>query len=65
MINRKLRKIRAGGFCEVDIKVEDGRLSVSGTCGRVRTVAAAKKEALDYWVRWLAERKAAHGEKKK
>lgn len=49
MINRKLRKIRAGGFCEVDIKVENGRLSVSGTCGRVRTVAAAKKEALDYW----------------
>lgn len=49
MINRKLRRIRAGGFCEVDIKAENGRLSVSGTYGRVRTVAAAKKEALDYW----------------
>jgi len=49
VINRKLRKIRAGGFCEVDIKAESGRLSVSGTYGRVRTVAAAKKEALDYW----------------
>ena len=58
MINRKLRKIRAGGFCEVDIKVENGRLSVSGTCGRVRTVAAAKEEALDYWEHYFEDNPA-------
>lgn len=49
MVNRKLRRTRAGRFCEVDIRVGDGRLSVSGTCGRVLTEAAARKEALNYW----------------
>lgn len=58
MINRKLRKIRGNGFCEVDIKVENGRLSVSGTCGRVRTEAAAKKEALNYWESYFGENPA-------
>lgn len=55
MIDRKLRKIRAGKFCEVDIGVLEGRLSVSGTCGRVCTEAAAKKEALNYWERFFED----------
>lgn len=56
--NRKLRKIRAGEFCEVDIEVKNGRLSVSGTCGRVRTEAAARKEALDYWENYFEDNPA-------
>jgi hypothetical protein len=58
VIDRKLRKIRAGAFCEVDIKVKDGRLSVCGIYGRVRTEAAAKKEAIGYWESFFEENPA-------
>ena len=56
-IKRKLLRTRNGRFCEVEITLQDGRLSVCGTEGKILRRAAAKKEALAYWTSYFEEAK--------
>lgn len=48
-MNRKILRTNGKRFCEIEIRLENGRLSVCGTEGRIERRAAAKKEALEYW----------------
>lgn len=42
-------KIRGTRFCRIEVKLEDGRLSVCGSEGRVISRFAGKQQALAYW----------------
>ena len=48
-MERKLLRRKAGRFCQIEVKLTDGRLSVCGTEGRIVLRARAKKMALEYW----------------
>lgn len=54
-MNRKIIRTQGKRFCEVEIRLEDGRLSVCGTEGRIVRRGAAHKEALNYWMNYFEE----------
>ena len=54
-MNRKILRTKGKRFCEVEITLRDGRLWVRGTEGRIVRRAAARKEALAYWVSYFEE----------
>lgn len=54
-MNRKILRTQGKRFCEVEINLEDGRLSVYGTEGRIVRRTAARKEALAYWVSYFED----------
>jgi len=58
-IDRKVLRKRDGRFCQLEIKLKDGRLSICGTEGRIERRAAAKKQALEYWRNYFDEEPAA------
>jgi hypothetical protein len=53
--SRKILRTRNSRFCEVQIKLEDGCLSVCGTEGRIIPDKVAKKEALAYWISFFED----------
>jgi len=54
-MTRKILRWNKKRFCHIEIKLEDGRLSVCGIEGRIVTRAQAKKEALAYWTSYFEE----------
>ncbi len=54
-MNRKILRTKNGRFCEVEITLKDGRLSVCGTEGRIVSRASARREALDSWVNYFED----------
>jgi hypothetical protein len=54
-MNRKLLRVQGDRFCQVEIALTDGRLSITGSEGRVVTRSAARKEARAYWVGYFEE----------
>ena len=48
-MERKILRKRDGRFCQVEIRLVDGRLSVCGTEGRIERRVVAKRQALEYW----------------
>lgn len=48
-MTRTILRKKNGHFCEVEIRLDKGRLSICGTEGRIERRAMAKKEALEYW----------------
>lgn len=54
-MNRKILRTQGKRFCEIEISLENGRLSVCGTEGRIERRALAKKEALAYWTSYFEE----------
>ena len=58
-IDRKVLRKRDGRFCQLEIKLKDGRLSICGTEGRIERRAAAKKQALEHWRSFFDDEPAA------
>lgn len=48
-MKRSILRKRNGRFCRLEIELENGRLSVCGSEGRIVRRTRAKKEALAYW----------------
>ncbi len=48
-MKRNATKIRGKDFCSVEVTLENGRLSISGSAGYILTTAKARNEALSYW----------------
>ena len=48
-MNRHHTKAKDGRWCTIEVTVENGRLSVTGSEGAILTLAKAKREALAYW----------------
>lgn len=51
---RKLRT-KGGRWCEVEVTLKDGRLSICGSEGRIMRPAAARREALAYWTSFFED----------
>jgi hypothetical protein len=49
IMKRKIRREKGGRWCEVEIEINDGRLSVCGSEGAITKLARAKKDAIEYW----------------
>lgn len=54
MIIRKMRFDKER-FCEVEIKLVDGRFSISGTEGRIESCLDAKRDAIESWESFFKE----------
>ena len=54
-MKREITRTKGDQFCTARIEIENGRLSVCGTAGRIVTRAAAKKEALQSWVDYFED----------
>ena len=54
-MERKIRRERGDRWCELQIKLENGRLSVCGSEGAILGAARAKKDALEYWVSYFRD----------
>lgn len=48
-MERTITRQRQGEFCQLHIRLQDGRLSLSGTAGQVLSARGAKREARAYW----------------
>lgn len=48
-MNRKILRRDANEWCEIEIKLVDGRLSICGTAGYIVSRAQAKREARETW----------------
>jgi hypothetical protein len=48
-MQRKITRTQGSRYCTVEIKLSEGRLSISGEEGRIMKPAAARKEAIEYW----------------
>ena len=46
---------RNGRWCAAEVSIEDGRLSITGSEGRIVTAASARKEAREYWEGFFEE----------
>lgn len=54
-MEKKILREKDGRFCQIEFRLNEGRFTVVGTEGRIITKAAAKKEALAYWVSFFEE----------
>lgn len=52
-----MKQLRVAGdqWCELKVELENGRLSISGSEGRIVKPEQAKREALDYWTSFFAD----------
>ncbi len=57
-MERKIMRERNGRFCRVDIRLEDGRLSITGNEGKIVSRAKAKQLALDHWRSYFDDNKS-------
>ena len=48
-MERKIIRSANGQFCQLNIRLHEGRLSICGVAGDVLTEAQARREALEYW----------------
>lgn len=48
-MNREITRVKGRRFCRLELRLEDGRLSICGTEGRILTTKMAKSEARKYW----------------
>lgn len=46
---RKIMRVKGSRWCEIEIRLENGRLSICGAEGRILSPAKARKEAREYW----------------
>lgn len=60
-MKRVLLRVKAKRWCEVEINLDKGVLSVSGSYGEILTCREAKREAFRYWVDFFQENKEALG----
>ena len=54
-MKRTITRKDAERFCTLEIRLQNGRLSITGTEGRIITRARARAEALDYWTSYFDE----------
>lgn len=54
-MTKKLFKTNGKRWCEVEVELNDGRLSICGSEGRIISHTAAKKEAREYWEGFFEE----------
>jgi hypothetical protein len=54
-MNRTIRRIRGKEFCDLEISLEEGRLSICGTAGEIITPKSAKAQALEYWKSYFVD----------
>ncbi len=54
-------KEKDGRWCDLEIELKDGRLSICGSEGRIITQTAGKREALEYWKGFFEESPAELG----
>jgi hypothetical protein len=52
---KKVLRIKGKRWCELQVRLENGRLSICGSEGRIVSRAAAKKEAREYWQSFFEE----------
>ena len=54
-MERKIMRRQGNEFCELEIKLRDGRFTMTGTAGYIGTERAARREALSYWESYFEE----------
>jgi len=54
-MKREITRTKGDRFCTLEVELEDGRLSICGTEGRIERRATAKRQALDYWTSYFEE----------
>jgi hypothetical protein len=54
-MKRKITRVRGDRYCTVTIELEDGRLSIVGSEGRVLSRKEAAKEALHSWINFFED----------
>jgi len=55
MVEKQVIRIIGQAFCRLELRLENGRLSICGTAGRVESRKQALMEALDYWVTFFED----------
>jgi len=54
-MERKIMRRKGNEFCELTIRLHDGRFTLSGTAGVVLTERQGRREALEYWESFFEE----------
>lgn len=54
-MNRKIVRRKDGEWCELEIRLQDGRLSITGASGYELTPAQARREARESWANYYEE----------
>lgn len=54
-MQRKILRHDRNEWCELEIRLQDGRLSICGSSGYVATAAQAKREARESWASYYEE----------
>lgn len=54
-MKKSAMKVRGDRWCSVEIRLEDGELSISGCEGPVLSTEEAEKQAKEYWVHFFEE----------
>lgn len=48
-MERRITRTKDNRYCTVEIRLDNGRLSICGEEGRIETPAAAREQALEFW----------------
>lgn len=54
-MERKITRTQGNRYCTVEIRLNEGRLSITGEEGRVTKPASARKQAIEYWQSYFEE----------
>lgn len=54
-MERKIMRRKGNEYCELELRLNDGRLSICGNAGYVCSERAAKREALEFWESFFEE----------
>jgi hypothetical protein len=54
-MEKKILRTKSDRWCELQVELRDGRLSICGSEGRIITHAAGRREAREYWESFFEE----------
>lgn len=54
-MERKIVRVKDGEWCSLELRLENGRLSICGSAGHVATRAQAKRMAIESWISYFEE----------
>ncbi len=62
MAKKTMRRVKGKQWCDVDVEIENGRLSISGAEGSILEHRHAKQAARAYWISYFDENPGAIAE---